>query len=104
MLEEVARGAGYTRGALYHQFRDKEDLARAVVKWVDETWRREVGGPVEQETEPVAALIAVARGNACSPPSGPGRDALRVEFRGDAAAVGGEVERRHGGLVSAAHA
>ncbi|HEX2233850.1 MAG TPA: helix-turn-helix domain-containing protein, partial [Thermoleophilaceae bacterium] len=30
-LEEVAREAGYTRGALYHQFQDKEDLALAVI-------------------------------------------------------------------------
>ena len=43
VLEQVAREAGYTRGALYHQFKDKEDLALAVVEWVDETWRREVG-------------------------------------------------------------
>src|SRR5213082_1901924 len=49
VLEEVAREAGYTRGALYHQFRDKEDLALAVLRWADETWRREVGGPVEHE-------------------------------------------------------
>jgi AcrR family transcriptional regulator len=34
VLEEVAREAGYTRGALYHQFADKEDLALAVVEWV----------------------------------------------------------------------
>ena len=27
VLEDVAREAGYTRGALYHQFADKEDLA-----------------------------------------------------------------------------
>ena len=32
-LEEVAREAGYTRGALYHQFSGKEDLALAVVRW-----------------------------------------------------------------------
>ena len=43
VLEEVAREAGYTRGALYHQFKDKEDLALAVVDWVDETWWHEVG-------------------------------------------------------------
>ena len=54
VLEQVAREAGYTRGALYHQFKDKEDLALAVVEWVDETWRREVGGPAEQE--PIRSL------------------------------------------------
>ena len=43
VLEDVAREAGYTRGALYHQFKDKEDLALAVLRWADETWRREVG-------------------------------------------------------------
>ncbi|MGI8874745.1 MAG: TetR family transcriptional regulator, partial [Egibacteraceae bacterium] len=64
VLEQVAREAGYTRGALYHQFNDKEDLARAVVEWVDETWRREVGGLVDQQPDPVAALIALARGHA----------------------------------------
>ena len=31
VLEDVARDAGYTRGALYHQFEDKEDLALSVV-------------------------------------------------------------------------
>src|SRR5829696_7894299 len=64
VLEEVAREAGYTRGALYHQFRDKEDLALAVVGWVDQTWRREVGELVEDQTDPVAALLALARGHA----------------------------------------
>ena len=56
VLEQVARDAGYTRGALYHQFKDKEDLALAVVEWVDETWRREVDEPVDREADPVAAL------------------------------------------------
>src|SRR4051794_38391634 len=64
VLEQVAREAGYTRGALYHQFKDKEDLALAVIEWVDETWRGEVGGLVEQQPDPVSALIALARGHA----------------------------------------
>src|SRR5271170_2655465 len=64
ILEQVASEAGYTRGALYHQFKDKEDLALAVIDWVDETWRQEVGRQVEQESDPVAALIALARGHA----------------------------------------
>src|SRR5919204_1475362 len=63
-LEEVARDAGYTRGALYHQFRDKEDLALAVIDWVNETWSREVAEPADQEANPVDALIALARGHA----------------------------------------
>src|SRR5271167_1443723 len=54
ILERVASEAGYTRGALYHQFKDKEDLAIAVIDWVDETWRREVGRPIELEPDPVA--------------------------------------------------
>src|SRR2546430_15981966 len=51
VLEQVAREAGYTRGALYHQFEDKEDLALAVVEWVYESWRREVGGLVGPQPE-----------------------------------------------------
>ena len=50
VLEEVAREAGYTRGALYHQFKDKEGLALAVIDWVDENWMREVGEPAAQQT------------------------------------------------------
>ena len=42
--EEIVRAAGVTRGALYHQFRDKEALFEAVVEEVEaETtgaWRR----------------------------------------------------------------
>ena len=62
--KQVAREAGYTRGALYHQFKDKEDLALAVIDWVDENWMREVGEPARQEPDPVAELIALARGHA----------------------------------------
>ena len=95
VLEQVAREAGYTRGALYHQFRDKEDLARAVVEWVDETWRREVGGPAEHQPDPVAALIALARGHAvyCRRDVARVAMALRLEFSGQDHPVGREVER-----------
>lgn len=95
VLERVAREAGYTRGALYHQFEDKEDLALAVVQWIDESWRREVGGPVEQEPDPVAALIALARGHAvyCRRDVARVVMALRIEFSGQDHPVGREIKR-----------
>ena len=95
VLEQVAREAGYTRGALYHQFKDKEDLALAVIRWVDETWRREVGGLVDGETDPVSALIALARGHAvfCRRDVARVVMALRLEFSGQDHPVGRELER-----------
>ena len=101
MLEQVAREAGYTRGALYHQFKDKEDLALAVIEWVDETWRREVGALAEQQPDPVAALIALARGHAvfCRRDIARVVMALRVEFSGQDHPVGREIERVSEALV-----
>ena len=95
VLEQVARDAGYTRGALYHQFRDKEDLALAVLRWADETWRREVGGPAAEETDPVAALLTMARGHAvlCRGDIARVAMALRVEFTGQDHPIGREVQR-----------
>jgi AcrR family transcriptional regulator len=95
VLEQVAREAGYTRGALYHQFKDKEDLALAVIEWVNENWMREVGRPAEQEPDPVSELIALARGHAvfCRRDIARVVMALRVEFSGQDHPVGRELER-----------
>lgn len=84
VLERVAREAGYTRGALYHQFRNKEDLTEAVLEWVDETWRSEVSKLVEEQPDPLAALLALARGHAvfCRRDVARVVMALRVEFSG----------------------
>ena len=94
-LEEVAREAGYTRGALYHQFKDKTDLALAVIDWVNENWMREVGEPAREESEPVAELLARARGHAvfCRRDIARVVMALRVEFSGHDHPVGREIER-----------
>jgi AcrR family transcriptional regulator len=94
-LEEVAREAGYTRGALYHQFKDKADLSMAVIEWVNESWMREVGEPARQESDPVAELIALARGHAvfCRRDIARVVMALRVEFSGQDHPVGREIER-----------
>jgi len=95
VLEQVAREAGYTRGALYHQFKDKEELALAVVEWVDESWWREVGGLVDHQTDPVAALIALARGHAvyCRRDVARVAMALKIEFGGQDHPVGREIMR-----------
>src|SRR3954452_18830313 len=81
-LEQVAREAGYTRGALYHQFRDKEALALAVIDWVNENWTREVREPASKAPDPVAELLALARGHAvfCRRDIARVMMALRIEF------------------------
>ena len=63
-LDRVAREAGYSRGALYHQFADKEALALAVVTWIDETWNADVGHLLALEGDPVETLFEVARAHA----------------------------------------
>jgi AcrR family transcriptional regulator len=95
VLEEVAREAGYTRGALYHQFKDKEDLALAVIEWVNEHWMREVGEPAAQQPDPVAELLALARGHAvfCRRDIARVVMALRLEFAGQDHPVGNKTER-----------
>jgi AcrR family transcriptional regulator len=95
VLEEVARDAGYTRGALYHQFKDKEALALAVIEWVNENWMREVGEPAAHQSDPVAELLALARGHAifCRRDIARVVMALRLEFAGQDHPVGREIER-----------
>lgn len=101
VLEQVAREAGYTRGALYHQFEDKQELTLAVVDWALETWEREVGTLVEREADPVAALLALARGHAvfCRRDIARVAVALRVEFSGRDHPVGRAVEEAYELLV-----
>jgi AcrR family transcriptional regulator len=100
-LEEVARDAGYTRGALYHQFKDKTHLALAVIDWVDESWMRDVGEPARQEPDPVSELLALARGHAifCRRDIARVVMALRVEFGGQEHPVGRQVERIMDGAI-----
>jgi AcrR family transcriptional regulator len=95
VLEDVAREAGYTRGALYHQFKNKEDLALAVIDWVYENWTHEVGDLAAQQTDPVAALLALARGHAvfCRRDIARVVMALRIEFSSQDHPLGREIAR-----------
>jgi AcrR family transcriptional regulator len=94
-LEQIASDAGYTRGALYHQFQGKEDLALAVVKWVASTWEQEVWEPAHRPTDSVAVLVALARGHVvyCRRDIARVIMALRVEFAGREHPVGETIER-----------
>ena len=81
-LEAVAAEAGYTRGALYHQFAGKEALALAAVEWVRETWWEEVGAIFEEGLPPHETLVGLARRHAvyCRRDIAGVMAALRVEF------------------------
>jgi AcrR family transcriptional regulator len=110
VLEEVAREAGYTRGALYHLFDGKEQLALAVVQWVAHTWEQEVWQIAEGEAAPTDVLIALARGHIvfCRRDIARVMMALRVEFAGRDHPVGRAVDKigrdlasRFGRLITA---
>src|SRR5688500_3016524 len=94
-LEEVARDAGYTRGALYHQFKDKDDLVLAVLAWVDRTWREEAARLIDPGLGPADELLALARAHAiyCRRDVARFAMALRLEFAGQDHPVGREIER-----------
>ncbi|HYI44456.1 MAG TPA: TetR/AcrR family transcriptional regulator [Actinomycetota bacterium] len=94
VLEKVARDAGYTRGALYHQFANKEDLALAVVAWVEENWWAEMGKVIADNSDPLQALIDVARTHAvfCRRDIARVHMVLSIEFSGQDHPVGRAID------------
>ena len=109
VLEKVAGDAGYTRGALYHLFTGKEELAVAVVDWVADTWEREVWAPAQRAGTPVDVLVALARGHIvfCRRDIARVMMALRVEFDGrehpvgtKVADIGKDLAMRFGAVIS----
>jgi AcrR family transcriptional regulator len=101
VLERVAADAGYTRGALYHLFAGKEELALAVLEWVEQTWYQEVGQATAGDS-PAEALVALARGHAvfCRRDIARVMMTLRVEFAGQDHPVGRAVEASVARLVA----
>lgn len=68
--EEIVRRAGVTRGALYHQFRDKKALFVAVVEKSELEMAEYIQAAVDAEAEPWARLQAgyLAVLDACTEP------------------------------------
>lgn len=71
--EEIVQAAGVTRGALYHQFRDKADLFAAVTETVqaDIALRITAGAQADGPIDPMAGLHAGVRRflEACADPA-----------------------------------
>jgi AcrR family transcriptional regulator len=101
VLEQVASEAGYSRGALYHQFANKEDLALAVVAWVEETWWAEMAEVIADNTDPAEALVSIARAHAvfCRRDIARVRMVLSVEFSDRDHPVGKAVDEAVEGVL-----
>jgi AcrR family transcriptional regulator len=67
---EIVAAAGVTRGALYHHFRDKRDLFRAVVVAAEQVFLERVAERVLAAADPFEQLIAAldATLDACTDP------------------------------------
>lgn len=70
-LEEVVQRAGVTRGALYHHFRDKEDLFRGVHREVAQSVHDRVTAALGQASDPWEGLLFGCRAflDSCLDPS-----------------------------------
>jgi AcrR family transcriptional regulator len=92
---------GNSRGRLYRRFKDNEPLVLAVLDLVEETWRQEVAPAVDRESDPVAALIALAHGHAafCRQDLARLTMALRLDFTAQEHPVGRRLERISEGVV-----
>lgn len=101
--EEVVARASVTRGALYHHFRDKRHLFRAVHEQLEEQIVAVIGATMGQVTEPMAGLSTgiAAFLDACTDPP-----FIQIALQ-DAPTVLGwatwrEIDERYGlGLVAA---
>ena len=71
--DAIAKAAGVTRGAMYHQFADKTDLFAAVFEAVEAEVMEDIGTSVagSGETDPVALMKLGARAwlDACAEPA-----------------------------------
>ena len=98
--EEIVARAGVTRGALYHQFADKQDLFRAVFDAVEEEViaarrRGGAGEGIERRARRCAATIG-AWLDVCEEPGRPADRAARRARRSWAGRSGARSAQRYG--------
>jgi AcrR family transcriptional regulator len=101
--EEIVARAGLTRGALYHHFRDKQDLFRAVHVEMERELMEAIGERMGQASDPMELLVIGLNAflDACTDPA-----VIRINLL-DAPSVLGwaewrEIDERFGlGLISA---
>jgi AcrR family transcriptional regulator len=101
--EEIVARAGVTRGALYHHFRDKQDLFRAVHVEMERELMEAIGERMGQASDPWDLLVSGMRAflDACTDPA-----VIRINLL-DAPSVLGwaewrEIDERYGlGLITA---
>ena len=94
--------AAYSRPELYTLFANREELALAVVQWAEDSWVLEVGHLLADEaTDPMDALLAVARGHAvyCRQDVGRVIARLAAEFEGRDHPVGRAGNEALGRLI-----
>jgi AcrR family transcriptional regulator len=85
--EEIVAAAGVTRGALYHHFRDKRDLFRAVVVAVEQDFLMRVGAQLSADDGPYDRLSAALEAtlDGCTDP-----EVARITFLDAPAVLGYE--------------
>ena len=69
--EEIVRAANVTRGALYHHFKDKRDLFRAVLEQLEEELMAGIGEAMQGIEDPLELIDAGLRAflDACTDPA-----------------------------------
>jgi AcrR family transcriptional regulator len=55
-IDEIARAAGITKGAIYWHFENKEELFQAILEEIRARWTEAVHQPLSKETAPVPRL------------------------------------------------
>jgi AcrR family transcriptional regulator len=98
---EIGGVLPFVPGSLYYRFKDNQPLVLAVLDLLEETWSQEVASIVDRESDPVAALMALAHGHAifCRQDLARVTMALRLDFAAQDDPVARRLERISEGLV-----